>query len=214
MAIGSLYQLTANWSNSLPGASQSKAQFYYAQVSDDAAPGAEEVADAFVTNVLTDIVVETFNPRWGCNSLITYQLDDLSNFNSTNPELTGNATGDPWPPFVVWEARSPWEGKGKRRAYKRFPAGNLSHTNTDGSSWSSTYQAVIREYADALGRNLVADGVTLQPVVVTKTCPGGGAPCTYAVASPAVGDWEVCTRILTQNSRKTDYNWVPVEIPE
>jgi hypothetical protein len=213
MAVGDLFKITTDWGNVIAGAAGSKSVFFYRVATQTGAITAENVADDFVANVLTDIVLNTFSFAWSCNALFTENLADSGDFNITNPALEGALTGDLLPTFVAWTARSPWPGPGTRRAYKRFPCPNAAALGPNQSVWDQAYQDVLKAEGTRLGQLLVLSGGSLEPAVVRANCAGGGTPCTYEFLSTAAGKWQVNSRPTTQNSRKVPNNWLDTDDP-
>lgn len=175
---------------------------YYQIVSLGGTITAENVADDFVTEVLTPLATAT-NEGNVINRLYTINGMDNEDFNDTNPSLSGSHTGNNLPAVQAAGIRGPWPGPGFNRARHNLMAGSGSDNNGSGR-WSDTFKATLQAVADNFGAQLELTGGLIDPVTIGGGFKLGVAP---TFRGSARGQWEINIFPTTQKGRQ-DYAWL------
>lgn len=212
MSIGDVYRSVASYSHPFAASHNSKTVFYYRVATLTGSIDAENVGDEIITNFLTPMFTNVVGAPWGCVGLFTQNLDDPEDFSDTNPELNGQSQTNMLPGFVCWEVRSPWNGSGSRRSYKRLPCAGGSVLANNGN-WTDNYLDDLRETALPLGDVFTLAGGTVEPVQMRHVKDPETELWSYEFNYVLTGTWQVNNSPQSQDSRKADGQWLDAQEP-
>lgn len=164
--VGDIYQLKMQVTH--PADRECLSVFYYEVVDGGSGTDAEEVADEFVTEVVgawADIATD----QTVCNQLETTNGMNNSDWNVTNPSVSGTVTAQSaLPPFICVSYLAPRFAPGQRNSYKRMVGGWSALLNTTDGSWGTTPMAgVFSVLGIAMSAPLTTSNSILIPVQVT-----------------------------------------------
>jgi hypothetical protein len=205
MAQNDIYEIRSTVARPSQAVADALNVFHYRLGFEVGAVDAEAVADWFVENVLPEIV-DNCPDNWLANDVFVQNLMNVSDWNQTNPNLSGVKTGTAVPPFIAGAVRSPWPGSGYNRAYKRVP-GFVTTDLNDSGVWESGAQAGLAAVAVACGLVMNIGGTPLYPCTITPARPNADPPTPVVWRADVHGDWQYNNRPTTQNSRKLVPLW-------
>lgn len=202
MTVGDIYQLRLNLNH--PSDPECINVFYYRVITQTNSISAENVADDFVTNIL-DAIMEPLANNITANGLTTINGMSNSDFNETNPSVSGGSgTGTPAPAFIAIGYRSQRNGPGSRRSYKRVVGPPSNVFDTTNGRFSLDFQALIETASDIFDDTLTLAGGTLDPCQITGGFVLGVTPTFhFDLTSP----WEFDAFPTHQDSRQS-YLWL------
>jgi hypothetical protein len=201
MSVGDVYQLRMNTFH--PANDDNLNVFYYRSISETDPLDAEKVYDAFVLEVIPNIV-DAMTDLVDVNLLTVTNGTDNGDFFEANPGAAGTGSIDePTAPFIAMGLRSARDGPGTRHTYKRFIGCTAINMNSSLGRFTPAYQVRLESIAGALALNITPVDAVMEPVQLAGGFRLGFIPVVNFVLS---GQWEFNSFPTHQDTRQ-QYIW-------
>lgn len=200
MAVDDIFRSIATFQHS--SGVQANSVFYYRVDIDTGNITSENVNDELISGVLSPMVVGMMPDNWTYVRNRTVNLNDVTDFNESNPGVVGTRQTTGCPPFIAASFRSRQPAVGVHRATHRFPGGTVQDFH-DSGLWTGDMQTEMASHCANLGAQLELTDGLITPCVVSIN------PETQAVTFRAYvhGQWQYSTSPTTQVTRKIPGSW-------